>query len=182
MIATILAAWLRVRSLNGRKHGNGPGGQGGLVENLSYENITMKNVKSPIVITSYYHGLPKPGVKDEAKPVDEKTPIWKEIRISNLVASGSGDAGLVMGLPEMPIQHLTLENVTISAEKQMRIGNAKGVIFKNVKIDVKQGEPMLIEDGVEVRHGVHPVLKGVRTFYVDDPDGNEVEVIGPESA
>jgi hypothetical protein len=24
------------------------------------------------------------------------------------------------------------------------------------------------------------VLKGVRTFYVDDPDGNEVEVIGPD--
>jgi len=24
------------------------------------------------------------------------------------------------------------------------------------------------------------VLKGVRTFYVDDPDGNEVEVIAPE--
>ena len=33
--------------------------------------------------------------------------------------------------------------------------------------------------GVEVRGGVHPVLKGVRTFYVDDPDGNECEVIGP---
>jgi catechol 2,3-dioxygenase-like lactoylglutathione lyase family enzyme len=36
-----------------------------------------------------------------------------------------------------------------------------------------------IERGIEVRHGVHPVLKGVRTFYVNDPDGNEVEVIGP---
>lgn len=34
--------------------------------------------------------------------------------------------------------------------------------------------------GMEVRSGVHPVLKGVRTFYVDDPDGNEVEVIAPE--
>jgi catechol 2,3-dioxygenase-like lactoylglutathione lyase family enzyme len=33
--------------------------------------------------------------------------------------------------------------------------------------------------GLEVRSGVHPVLKGVRTFYVDDPDGNEVEVISP---
>jgi catechol 2,3-dioxygenase-like lactoylglutathione lyase family enzyme len=33
------------------------------------------------------------------------------------------------------------------------------------------------ERGLEVRGGVHPVLKGVRTFYVDDPDGNEVEVI-----
>ena len=32
---------------------------------------------------------------------------------------------------------------------------------------------------IEVRSGVHPVLKGVRTFYVDDPDGNEVEIISP---
>lgn len=36
------------------------------------------------------------------------------------------------------------------------------------------------EGGLEVRSGKHPVLKGVRTFYVDDPDGNEVEVIAPE--
>lgn len=34
------------------------------------------------------------------------------------------------------------------------------------------------ELGLEVRGGIHPVLQGVRTFYVDDPDGNEVEVIG----
>jgi catechol 2,3-dioxygenase-like lactoylglutathione lyase family enzyme len=34
--------------------------------------------------------------------------------------------------------------------------------------------------GLEVRGGVHPVLEGVRTFYVDDPMGNEVEVISPE--
>jgi catechol 2,3-dioxygenase-like lactoylglutathione lyase family enzyme len=40
-------------------------------------------------------------------------------------------------------------------------------------------ETGFLERGVEVRHGVHPVLKDVRTFYVDDPDGNEVEVIGP---
>ena len=33
--------------------------------------------------------------------------------------------------------------------------------------------------GLEVRGGIHPVLKGVNTFYVDDPDGNEVECIGP---
>lgn len=40
-------------------------------------------------------------------------------------------------------------------------------------------ETQFIEVGIEVRHGVHPVLKNVRTFYVDDPDGNEIEVIGP---
>jgi catechol 2,3-dioxygenase-like lactoylglutathione lyase family enzyme len=31
--------------------------------------------------------------------------------------------------------------------------------------------------GLQVRQGIHPVLKGVRTFYVDDPDGNECECI-----
>lgn len=35
------------------------------------------------------------------------------------------------------------------------------------------------QDGREVRTGVHPVLNAVRTFYVDDPEGNEVEVIAP---
>jgi len=38
----------------------------------------------------------------------------------------------------------------------------------------------LAADGLEVRDGVHPVLKGVRTFYVDDPDGNECECISPD--
>lgn len=33
------------------------------------------------------------------------------------------------------------------------------------------------ELGLDVRGGRHPVLKGVRTFYVDDPEGNEVECI-----
>lgn len=42
----------------------------------------------------------------------------------------------------------------------------------------------LVAEGLEVRSGIHPVLKGVRTFYVDDPDGNECECIspGPSSA
>ena len=35
--------------------------------------------------------------------------------------------------------------------------------------------------GLEVRDGIHPVLKGVRTFYVDDPDGNEVECISADA-
>jgi hypothetical protein len=35
-------------------------------------------------------------------------------------------------------------------------------------------------EGVQVRAGIHPVLKGVRTFYVDDPDGNECECISPD--
>ena len=39
----------------------------------------------------------------------------------------------------------------------------------------------LTDAGIEVRDGKHPVL-AVRTMYVTDPDGNEVELISPESA
>ena len=51
--------------------------------------------------------------------------------------------------------------------------------FHVTALEYERLETQFIEAGVEVRHGVHPVLKDVVTFYVDDPDGNEVEVIGP---
>jgi catechol 2,3-dioxygenase-like lactoylglutathione lyase family enzyme len=41
-------------------------------------------------------------------------------------------------------------------------------------------ERSFVAAGTPVRSGVHPVLKGVRTFYVDDPDGNECECISPD--
>lgn len=43
-------------------------------------------------------------------------------------------------------------------------------------------EQALSAAGIPVRSGIHPVLKGVRTFYVDDPDGNEVECIASDPA
>ena len=50
------------------------------------------------------------------------------------------------------------------------------------RVDASRYEDLrrrLVDAGIDVRAGVHPVLKGVRTFYVDDPDGNELEVIAP---
>ena len=44
-----------------------------------------------------------------------------------------------------------------------------------------QARMTLIEAGVEVRDGQHPVL-AVRTMYVTDPEGNEVEFISPLTA
>jgi catechol 2,3-dioxygenase-like lactoylglutathione lyase family enzyme len=51
------------------------------------------------------------------------------------------------------------------------------------RVDAKSYDKLqerFVAAGLEVRSGVHPVLKNVRTFYVDDPDGNEVECISPE--
>jgi polygalacturonase len=124
-------------------------GQGGLVENVTYDDIRMKNVATPIMITSYYHGLPKVGEKHEIKPMNDRTPIWRHIEIKNLVATGAKDAGLLMGLPEMTLENITLENVQIDAEKPLRIGYARGLVFKHVSIRVPDGKPLLIEENVQ---------------------------------
>ena len=100
-------------------------GQGGLVEDIVYDDIRMKNVATPIVITSYYHGLPKVGEKHEIKNTTDRTPVWRNIKIRNVKAAGAKDAGLLMGLPEMTLENITLEKVTIGAQKPMRIGNAR---------------------------------------------------------
>jgi len=63
-------------------------------------------------------------------------------------------------------------------EKEKRI--LHHLAFRVGKREYGELESAFLEAGIEVRHGVHPVLKNVRTFYVDDPDGNEIEVIGPQ--
>jgi catechol-2,3-dioxygenase len=45
----------------------------------------------------------------------------------------------------------------------------------------EEARSTLVNAGIEVRDGQHPVL-AVRTMYVTDPDGNEVEFISPEPA
>jgi len=62
-------------------------------------------------------------------------------------------------------------------EKAMRV--LHHMAFRVEARDYDDLQLHFMSEGVEVRTGVHPVLKGARTFYVDDPDGNEVEVISP---
>lgn len=140
-------------------------GRGGVVENISYSDITMKNVDPAITLTCYYmynsagdavqRSAPK---EDAAKPVDEKTPVYRNIRIRNLRATTHRAAGLILGLPESQISNIVLENVQIdAATKGLSIKNARGVQFKNVQVTSKEGLPFIVEnaqvEGLENTNG-----------------------------
>lgn len=116
-----------------------PRGQGGLVQNIVYENLQMKNVKLPIYITSYYPKTPANPAEDVAQPVNSKTPIWQHIQIKNVTSTGSPSAGIIYGLPEMPVSDIVLTNVTISAARGFEIANANGIKFVNSSIHVDKG-------------------------------------------
>lgn len=120
--------------------------RGGIVENLSYSDLTMNNVNAPINITMYY---PKVPPQDTSAPADSKTPVYRNIRITNLTATSSKNAGFIVGLPESLITDVVLENVTIKAPKGLTIRNAK-VTLKNVKIEVQEGPPFILQNNAEV--------------------------------
>jgi polygalacturonase len=128
--------------------------RGGLVENVTYTDLTMKNVGRAIVISSYYQGstsdMPAPGEHDRAQAVTATTPHWRNIAVRNLTATGcTKDAGLILGLPEMPAENITLENVTIEAPAGLRLGYAKDVALRHVQITAAKGEPVITDDTVE---------------------------------
>lgn len=124
-------------------------GRGGLVEDLSYENLTMTNVKVSILITSYYPSIPKAPQGDPAQAVTDRTPIWRKIRITNVTSTGGKTAGQIVGLPEMPIEDVVLTNVHISADKPIQIVNAKGIHFVDSQISGSSGGPVVVDSEVE---------------------------------
>ncbi|HTX64610.1 MAG TPA: glycoside hydrolase family 28 protein [Opitutaceae bacterium] len=127
--------------------------RGGLVENVTYTDLTMRHVGRPIVISSYYQGtttdLPAPGAHAEAQRVTDTTPHWRNITVRNLTATDSTeDAGMILGLPEMPAENIALENVSIAAPKGLRISYARNVVLTNVRITAAAGEPLITDDTV----------------------------------
>jgi polygalacturonase len=106
-------------------------GNGGLVQNLTYSNITMTNVQNPVYITSYYPTLPTDPRTDTAQAVTATTPQWQNITLQNLTSTGSPNAGILWGLPEAKISNVTFDNVSIQATKGMEIYHATGISFIN---------------------------------------------------
>lgn len=129
--------------------------RGGTVENFLCENITMKNVRGAITITSYYPKIP---ATDEAQPVTDTTPKYRNITLRNISGNSIKSAGVIVGLPESLIENVLLENVNITAEQGgLEIRNAKGVVFKNVKVTTKKGEAFVVRNA-EVK-GLEPAAK-----------------------
>jgi len=124
-------------------------GLGAIVEDLTYENLTMKNVKVAILITSYYPRIPESPRDDPAQPAGPTTPIWRNIRIINVTSVGGKQAGRIIGLPEMPIQDIVLDHVNLSAQTGLQIVHAKGIQFVDSHVTAANG-PVLDSYDAEI--------------------------------
>jgi polygalacturonase len=127
--------------------------RGGIVENISYSDITMTNVDPAITFSCYYgNSSSKDAVQsavlnENSMPAAaEKIPIYRNIRVNNLTAICQRSAGVILGLPESCITNVVFENVQISAATGLVIRNAKGIAFKNSSVTVDSGAAFSAEN------------------------------------
>lgn len=125
-------------------------GRGGVVENIHIEDINMVDIaEDAFTFDLYYANKPAVGKadkdtsdKDLVPKVTEETPSFRNLHISNIVCQGARRAIYFNGLPEMPIQNLTISNSLFVANRGAELHYAKDITFNNVTIRPKQGEPI----------------------------------------
>jgi polygalacturonase len=119
-------------------------GKGGLVQNLSYSNITITGTKHPIFFSSNYDHKMKDPNEDKYVAADSLTPMWKNVTFTNInaIVPGKYSAGILWGLPEAPIENFTFRNVQIKAAKGFEIYYAGNIGFtSDCKIEAADGQP-----------------------------------------
>ncbi len=132
---------LRIKTRRGR-------GKDAVIDGITFTNIKMQDVLTPLVINMFYYCDPDGKTEyvytKEKLPVDDRTPYigkfyFKDIECNNVNVA----AGAFYGLPEMPIEEVKLENITFNYAANPVEGipammsfldpmKGKGLIFYNV--------------------------------------------------
>jgi len=103
---------LRIKTRRGR-------GKSGIIDGITFENIIMEDVLTPLVMNMYYFcdddGKTPYVYSKDVHPVDDRTPYlgsftFKHMTCMNVHAA----AGFFYGLPEQPIESITLEDITFT--------------------------------------------------------------------
>jgi polygalacturonase len=105
-------------------------GRGGVVEDIQVNNIVMRNIQQEaIVMDLKYTKMPE-------EPVSERTPIFRNINISNVTATDVETPIRINGLEEAPITDITLYNVNIKNAKRPSIfNNCSNIKFTDVYVN-----------------------------------------------
>lgn len=101
---------LRIKTRRGR-------GKDAIIDKITFENIKMNHVLTPLVINMFYYcdpdGHSEYVYSKEKLPVDDRTPYLGDFTFKDIVCENVNvAAGAFYGLPEAPIHSIALENVS----------------------------------------------------------------------
>jgi len=131
-------------------------GRGGVVENIYINNISMFDITNDSFLFDLYYGGKSASEsledgdennsKPEMMPVNETTPVFRNIYVKNIVSRNARRAMFFNGLPEMNITNIHVENAHISSLLGAEISESNGIILKNIHIDPKQGPALILNN------------------------------------
>lgn len=111
-------------------------GRGGVVEDIQISNIIMRNIKKEAIIMNLkYSKMPE-------EPLSERTPIFRNINISNVTANDVNIPIKIVGLEEAPISGITFSNIYIQSKEKPSFTDCKDIKMNEVYIN---GEKLTVE-------------------------------------
>ncbi len=158
---------LRIKTRRGR-------GEQCVVDGVEFSNIRMDNVMCPIVINMYYFCDPDGKTEyvwsKETLPVDERTPHMGSFTFRDMTCTDcEWAAAYCYGLPEMPIDSVTIRNVSFTFKPDAQAGKpammsyiedvsklglyfncVKSVTLENVRVEGQEGQRVVTENVKEV--------------------------------
>jgi polygalacturonase len=126
---------VRIKSMRGR---------GGFVENVWIENITASGVsREPVLLTMFYGS-------STVEPLGASPPVFRNIHVKNVRCRGAQTALAIVGLPESPVQNVTVRNVEVSARNGLVCSDAENVELSDLEITAEDGPLLRLADARSV--------------------------------
>ncbi len=137
--------------------------RGGLMENIHFHDIKMKDVANPFHFELNWYpeysycnipdNIPEEEIKDRWRvlsqrvtPEEKGIPEFRNIKLSNITVEKAKRAFYANAYPEKPIHHISWENVTVEAEESGKLSYASDWTMTNVTLKTASGKPIeLIE-------------------------------------
>ncbi len=116
-------------------------GRGGIVENITVNNIVMTNIQRNAFIFNMFYDK-----KSVPEAVSERTPVFRNIHISNITGTGLESAGFLLGLEEMPVSNISFNNIHLQATIGLTVEKASNILFSNIEITTKEGPGIEFKD------------------------------------
>ena len=141
-------------------------GRGGTVENIFCRRINMFDIANENILFDLYYATKE---ADSPRPaaVDEGTPVFRNIHISDITGIGGKKAVYFNGLPEMPIQDIELRNISLAdTDKGVIIRQAENVVLENVAVAPRDQRPYVLQNVKNVRLNGRtiPAVEKSKTF------------------
>lgn len=127
-------------------------GRGGVVEEIRVANIVMNDIQRNAFIFDLFYD------KDsKEEPVSERTPVFRNVHISDVTGSDIKKVGYITGISEMPISEISFSNINMTADEGFTAKTATNIQFHNVDLAVKKGASFAFDDCKDI------VLDNVRS-------------------